>query len=87
MADINERVSALEKDVVALQTEVRIQFKEVFTRIKRLETVLIATSGATIIMLLTILSRMGYACGTCFCSCSLSRDGIRTNTYKISALF
>jgi|TARA_R110002050_G_scaffold4194_5_gene21062 hypothetical protein len=59
MLDINERVSALEKDVVALQTEVRIQFKEVFTRIKRLETVLIATSGATIIMLLTILSRMG----------------------------
>ena len=58
MLDINERVSALEKDVVALQTEVRIQFKEVFTRIKRLETVLIATSGATIIMLLTILSRM-----------------------------
>ena len=57
--DINERVSALEKDVVALQTEVRIQFKEVFTRNKRLETVLIATSGATIIMLLTILSRMG----------------------------
>jgi hypothetical protein len=59
MPDINDRVSALEKDVVALQTEVRIQFKEVFTRIKRLETVLIATSGATIIMLLTILSRMG----------------------------
>lgn len=58
MPDINERVSSLEKDVVALQTEVRIQFKEVFTRIKRLETVLIATSGATIIMLLTILSRM-----------------------------
>jgi len=57
--DINERVSALEKDVVALQTEVKIQFKEVFTRIKRLEAVLIATYGATIIMLLTILSRMG----------------------------
>jgi len=59
MLDINERVSALEKDVIALQTEVRIQFKEVFTRIKRLETVLIATSGATIVMLLTILTRMG----------------------------
>ena len=57
--NINDRVLALEKDVIALQTEVRIQFKEVFTRIKRLETVLIATSGATIIMLLTILSRMG----------------------------
>jgi len=59
MPDINERVSMLEKDMAAVQTEVRIQFKEVFTRIKRLETVLIATSGATIIMLLTILSRMG----------------------------
>ena len=46
MPDIDERVSALERDVVALQTEVRIQFKEVFTRIKRLEAVLIATSGA-----------------------------------------
>ena len=59
MLDINERVSTLEKDMAAVQTEVRIQFKEVFTRIKRLETVLIATSGATIIMLLTILIRMG----------------------------
>jgi len=59
MVDMNERVSALERDMIAVQTEVRIQFNEVFTRIKRLETVLIATSGATIIMLLTILSRMG----------------------------
>ena len=59
MPDIDERVSALERDVVALQTEVRIQFKEVFTRIKRLEAVLIATSGATIIMLLIIIICMG----------------------------
>tara|TARA_E500000081_G_scaffold20006_1_gene23542 strand:- start:349 stop:528 length:180 start_codon:yes stop_codon:yes gene_type:complete len=58
MSDMNERVSALERDVVALQTEVRIQFKEIFTRIKRLEAVLIATSGATIVMLITILERM-----------------------------
>ena len=58
MPNIDERVSSLERDVVALQTEVRIQFKEIFTRIKRLEAVLIATSGATIVMLLTILERM-----------------------------
>jgi hypothetical protein len=58
MPDINERVSALERDMIAVQTEVRIQFKEVFTRIKRLETVLIGTSGATILMLLAILNRM-----------------------------
>jgi len=58
MPDINERVSALERDVVALQTEVRIQFKEVFTRVKRIEAVLITTSGATILILLTILNKM-----------------------------
>lgn len=58
MPDINERVSALERDMIAVQTEVRIQFKEVFTRIKRLEAVLIGTSGATILMLLAILNRM-----------------------------
>ena len=58
MSDINERVSALERDMIAVQTEVRIQFKEVFTRIKRLETVLIGTSGATILMLIAILNRM-----------------------------
>ena len=58
MPDMNERVSALERDMIAVQTEDRIQFKEVFTRIKRLETVLIGTSGATILMLLAILNRM-----------------------------
>ena len=58
MPDMNERVSALERDMIAVQTEVRIQFKEVFTRIKRLEAVLIGTSGATILMLLAILNRM-----------------------------
>ncbi len=56
--DIEDRVGALERDMTAIQTEVRIQFKEVFTRVKRIETVLVATSGATIVMLLTILSRM-----------------------------
>jgi len=56
--DMNERVSALERDVVALQTEVRIQFKEVFTRIKRLEAIMIGASAAIILMLLTILERM-----------------------------
>ena len=58
MPDIDERVSALERDVVALQTEVRIQFKEVFTRIKRLEAIMIGASAAIILMLLTILERM-----------------------------
>ncbi|MBQ58860.1 hypothetical protein CL642_07715 [bacterium] len=59
MPDIDERVSALERDVVALQTEVRIQFKEVFTRIKRLEGIMIGASAAIILMLMTVLIKMG----------------------------
>jgi len=58
MSDIETRVSALEREMTAIQTEVRIQFKEVFTRVKRIEAVLITTSGATILILLTILNKM-----------------------------
>jgi hypothetical protein len=58
MSSIDDKVSALEKDMIAVQVEMKLQFKEVFTRIKRIEAVLIGSSGATIIMLLTILTRM-----------------------------
>jgi len=58
IANIETRVSALEREMTAIQTEVRIQFKEVFTRVKRIEAVLITTSGATILILLTILNKM-----------------------------
>ena len=53
------RIDGLEKDVIALQTEVRIQFKEVFNRIKRIEAILLSASGATILMLSAILTKMG----------------------------
>ncbi|MAO20361.1 MAG: hypothetical protein CMJ25_06365 [Phycisphaerae bacterium] len=53
------RIDGLEKDVIALQTEVRIQCKEVFTRIKRIEAILLSASGATILMLIAILTKMG----------------------------
>ena len=55
----DDKLIELEKDMLALQTEVKIQFKELFTRVKRLETTLIAASGAIILMLVTILIKMG----------------------------
>lgn len=58
MARDNKLVE-LEKDMIALQTEVKIQFKELFTRVRRLETTLIAASGTIILMLVTILVKMG----------------------------
>ena len=55
----HNRIDQLEKDMVALQTEVRIQFKELFVRVKRIETTMMAASGAIMLMLVTILVKMG----------------------------
>jgi len=49
----------LESDVTAIKTEVHIQFKEVFTRIKRIESILIGASGAIILLLVSVLVKMG----------------------------
>ena len=52
------RIDELEKDMVALQTEVKIQFKELFVRVKRVETTIIAASGSIILILVASLIRM-----------------------------
>jgi hypothetical protein len=59
MPDLDERVGRLEVDMASAQVEIRIQNKELFTRVNRLEAVLIAAQSATILMLLTILTKMG----------------------------
>ena len=53
------RIDALEKEVVAIKTEVRIQFKDLFGRVKRLETILIGASGTIMVLLVTVLTKMG----------------------------
>ena len=55
---IEPRVGQLERDVSSIKTEVRIQFKELFNRTKRLEVILIGTAGTIIIMLMGILFKM-----------------------------
>lgn len=56
---IEPRVGQLEKDVASMKTEVHIQFKELFTRTKRIEAILIGAAGAIIMMLASILLKMG----------------------------
>lgn len=58
VASAHQRIDNLEKEVVAIKTEVKIQFKDLFGRVKRLETILIAATGTILIMLLTVLSKM-----------------------------
>ena len=56
--DAHRRIDEIEPRVTKLETEVHIQFKEVFIRIKRLETILIGAAGTIIAMLVAILSKM-----------------------------
>jgi len=55
----HSRIDALEKEVIAIKTEVRIQFKDLFGRVKRLETILLTATGTIMVLLLTVLSKMG----------------------------
>jgi len=57
--DAHRRIDEIEPRVTKLETTVHIQFKEVFTRVKRLEAILIGAAGTIIAMLVAILTKMG----------------------------
>ena len=44
VASAHERIDGLEKEVIAMQTEMRIQFKDLFGRVKRMEAIMIGTT-------------------------------------------
>lgn len=56
---LEPKIDRLESDVTVIKTEVHIQFREVFTRIKRIESILIGASGAIILLLVSVLVKMG----------------------------
>ena len=59
VASAHTRIDNLEKELIEVKTEVKIQFKEVFTRIKRIESLLIGAAGTIIAMLVAVLMKMG----------------------------
>jgi preprotein translocase subunit Sss1 len=42
-----------------MQTEMRIQFKDLFGRVKRMEAIMIGTTGFIIALLVAVLTKMG----------------------------
>tara|TARA_R110000782_G_C14575684_1_gene387913 strand:+ start:76 stop:267 length:192 start_codon:yes stop_codon:yes gene_type:complete len=58
-ASAHSRIDVLEKTVIAIETEVRIQFKDLFSRVKRLEAILIGASSATLALLVGIITKLG----------------------------
>ena len=54
----HSRIDNLEKEVEMIKTELKIQFNDLFGRVKRLEAILIAATGAILIVTLTVLAKM-----------------------------
>ena len=58
VASAHERIDDMQIQFAEIRTEVKIQFKEVFARVKRLEAIMIGASASIIAMLVMVLTRM-----------------------------
>jgi hypothetical protein len=58
VASAHERIDDLQIQVAEIKTEVKIQFREVFARVKRLEAIMIGASASINAMLVMVLTRM-----------------------------
>ena len=58
VASAYERIDDMQIQVAEIRTEVKIQFKEVFARVKRLEAIMSGASASIIAMLVMVLTRM-----------------------------
>ena len=58
VSSAHERIDDMQIQVAEIRTEVKIQFREVFTRVKRLEAIMIGASASIIAMLVMVLTRM-----------------------------
>ena len=58
ISSLNKEIARLDSRAVRLETETSIQFKDLFNRVKRIESILIGTSGAIVLLLISIVIRM-----------------------------
>lgn len=58
VASAHERIDDMQVQVAEIRSEVKIQFREVSTRVKRLEAIMIGASASIIAMLVMVLTRM-----------------------------
>jgi tetrahydromethanopterin S-methyltransferase subunit G len=58
VASAHERIDGLEKEVIAIKTEVKIQFRDLFSRVKRMEGIMIGAAASIIGLLVAVLLKM-----------------------------
>ena len=59
VASAHQRIDTLEKEIIEIKTEMKIQFKDLYNRMKRLEAIMIGIGGASLILLLR-MTFMGW---------------------------
>ena len=59
VASAHERIDGLDREMIAIKTEMRIQLKDLYIRIKRMETIMITAAASIIGLLVTVLLKMG----------------------------
>ena len=52
VASAHTRIDGLEKEVVEIKTEMKIELKDLYNRIKRMEAIMICITGASLLLLL-----------------------------------
>ena len=64
VSSAHERIDALEKQMIEIQTEMKIQFKDLYNRMKRMEAIMICITGASLLLLvrMTIYGLMAWTC-------------------------
>jgi len=55
---VTDQVAEIDKRVVVLETEIHIQFKDLYNRIKRIEAWAVGSATSIILLLIAILYRM-----------------------------
>ena len=58
VASAHGRIDGLEKSEIAVKIEMKIQFKDLYIRIKRLESIMIAAAASIIGLLVAVLMKM-----------------------------
>jgi len=52
LSQAHSRIDDVEKDVIEIKTEMKIQLKDLYNRIKRMEAIMICITGASLLLLL-----------------------------------
>jgi len=59
VASAHNRIDGIDMGMIELRTEQRIQFKDLYNRVKRTEQILWAAAGSIIALLIAVLMKVG----------------------------